>query len=222
MRLLKNMDLAPLIMWFCLFAGIVMVSVKRIYDLWGASPTYPVYLDVFLIGAYLLWMVLEFGVSKKDVKTKGKMTADFMTCQLYGIGQALTILCGIWFSSIWCTVGPAHWLGSMLFLFGMVYRLWAIRTLGRYYSHRVRTISNHQIVDKGPYCFVRHPAYAGMLIANLGITIYFLNWVTPFVFLFMLLPAIILRIKIEEKILFQIAGYAEFARTRKRLIPLVW
>jgi protein-S-isoprenylcysteine O-methyltransferase Ste14 len=116
----------------------------------------------------------------------------------------------------------AYFVGISIFLFGVCYRLWAIRTLGQYYSHRVRTAAQHQIVAFGPYRFTRHSAYAGMIIANAGICIYFFNWVTIRVFLFMLVPAILLRIVIEERTLFGIEGYSEFAKKRKRLFPAVW
>jgi protein-S-isoprenylcysteine O-methyltransferase Ste14 len=61
-----------------------------------------------------------------------------------------------------------------------------------------------------------------MIIANAGISLYFFNWVTIIVFFFILLPAILLRIFIEEKTLLGIRGYAEYARKRKRLFPAVW
>ena len=145
-----------------------------------------------------------------------------MTCQLYGFGQALTILTAIWLPSFWQVPIVNHFIGISIFLFGVLYRLWAIHTLGQFYSHRVRTVSQHRIVVSGPYSITRHPAYAGMIIANAGISLYFFNWVTLVVFLFLLVPAIILRIVIEEKTLFKVEGYAEFAKNRKRLFPAVW
>jgi len=76
----------------------------------------------------------------------------------------------------------------------------------------------HEIVDSGPYRFVRHPAYAGMIAAHAGLTLFFFNWVT----LAVLVPAIVLRILVEERMVFGIAGYSDFARTRKRLISAIW
>ena len=61
-----------------------------------------------------------------------------------------------------------------------------------------------------------------MIIANAGISIYFFNWVTLCVFLFILVPAIVLRIVIEERTLLGIDGYSEFAKKLKRLFPAVW
>jgi protein-S-isoprenylcysteine O-methyltransferase Ste14 len=219
---MKNKDITPLIMWFILFVGVIVLACIRLYRIFGLWHAYPAYLDIIFISLYLFWMVIELRVTKKDVKTEGKKTSDFMTCQLYGFGQALTILTALWFQSVWRVSNVAHFIGICIFLFGGLYRLWAIRTLGRYYSHRVRTVSRHQIVESGPYRFSRHPAYAGMIIANGGISIYFFNWVIICVFFIILLPAILLRIVIEEKALYGIEGYSEFAKKRKRLFPAVW
>lgn len=219
---MKNKDLTPLIMWFILFAGVIVLASIRLNRIFGVLHDYPAYLDIIFISLYLLWMIIELRVTKRDVNTEGKMTSDFMTCQLYGFGQALTFLTALWFQSVWQVPNVAHFVGLSIFLFGGLYRLWAIRTLGRYYSHRVRTVSQHQIVASGPYRFTRHPAYTGMIIANAGISIYFFNWVTICVFLLILLPAIILRIVIEEKTLFGVEGYLKFAKNRKRLFPAIW
>lgn len=219
---MKSKDLTPLIMWFVLIAGIVVISFIRLSRSLSIWDGYPVDFDIIFIGLYILWMTIELRVSKKDVNAEGKKTSDFMTCQLYGAGQALTILAALWFPSVWRVPNAAHFVGISIFLFGVCYRSWAIRTLGQFYSHRVRTVSQHQIVVSGPYRFTRHPAYAGMVIANTGISIYFLSWVTICVFIFILIPAILLRIVIEEKTLLGIDGYSEFAKKRKRLFPAVW
>ena len=69
---------------------------------------------------------------------------------------------------------------------------------------------------------IRHPAYAGMIIAYFGIVLYFCNLVTLLIFFLALIPAILLRIFVEEKTLFTIKGYSNYAESRKRLTPLIW
>lgn len=219
---MKRKDFTPLLMWFGLVMGIIVLAHIRLSRISGVWDDYPVNCDTIFIGFYILWLIIELRVSKKDVNTEGKKTSDFMTCQLYGIGQALTFLTALWFPPVWRLPNTAHFVGIGIFLLGICYRIWAIRTLGLFYSHRVRTVSQHQIVVSGPYRFTRHPAYAGMILANAGISMYFFNWVTICVFLLILVPAILLRIAIEEKILFGIEGYSEFAKKRKRLFPAVW
>jgi protein-S-isoprenylcysteine O-methyltransferase Ste14 len=219
---MKRHDITPMIMWVCLLAGILTLSFFRLKRTTGIWNEYAVNFDIVFIGLYIIWMLAELNISKNDIHTEGKETSDFATCQIYGFGQALVFLTALWFSSIWETPNIAHAAGICFFLAGIGYRLWAIHTLGMFYSHRVRIIEQHQVMVSGPYRFTRHPAYAGMIIANAGVAIYFFNPKTICVFLFIFLPAVILRIIIEEKTLMKIDGYPEFAKKRKRLIPLIW
>lgn len=219
---MKSKDYKPLIMWLCLVTGIGVLSFVRSSRMIGTWNNYPVNFDIIFAGLYILWMLVESGISIKDVNTEGKSISDFATCQIYGLGQALTFLTALWFPSVWRVPNVAHLIGISTFVLGVCYRLWAIRTLGQFYSHRVQIVSQHQIVTSGAYRFTRHPAYAGMIIANAGISIYFFNWATVCMFLFILTPAILLRIVIEERALFGVEGYSEFAKSRKRLFPELW
>ena len=60
-----------------------------------------------------------------------------------------------------------------VFLTGVTLRAWAIHELGIQYSHRVVRISEGGLISSGPYRVLRHPAYAGMLLANIGFVGYF-------------------------------------------------
>lgn len=177
--------------------------------------------DTIIVLIYLLWIVFESSVSIKE-RDKGEKTSDSGTLEFYAISQALTFLSALWFNSIWSSPNFVHLLGLIVFVFGICFRRWAILTLGHYYSHMVREVVDHKIIDSGPYKYIRHPAYAGMIVAHFGIVLYFLNLVTLFVFFLVFIPAIILRIFVEEKTLFTIEGYSNYAHNRKRLIPLIW
>jgi protein-S-isoprenylcysteine O-methyltransferase Ste14 len=215
-------DLTPALMSVLLLLGIMVLAVLRHWRVPNLWVGYPVNLDAVFAGLYILWILVETPIAKRDLSTEGKTTSDFATCQIYAMGQALTYLSALWFPSVWRAPTAAHLAGLIIFLAGVCYRLWAIWTLGQFYSHRVRTLPEHRIVSSGPYRLTRHPAYAGMILLNAGVVLYFLNWVTLCIFVFALVPAIVLRIGIEESVLFGIEGYPEFAKRRKRLFPLVW
>jgi protein-S-isoprenylcysteine O-methyltransferase Ste14 len=219
---MNRKDLTPALMSFFLLLGIGALAIARHWRITNLWVEYPVNLDTLFISFYVLWILVETPIAKRDVSLEGKTTSDFATCQIYAFGQAFTFLSALWFPSVWRVPNVAHFIGTGLFLLGAGYRLWAIRTLGLFYSHKVRKLAQHRIVDSGPYRFTRHPAYAGMILANAGVSIYFLNWVTMCAFLFALVPSILLRISIEERMLFGIEGYSEFAKKRKRLFPAVW
>jgi len=138
------------------------------------------------------------------------------------MGRALTMLTALAFPTRWTSAGPWMVAGFAVFIAGVAFRLIAIRTLGKFYSHRVRVMGDHQVVSNGPYRLVRHPAYTGMLTAHLGVVIFFFNPFALASLLLMLLPAMIVRIRIEERALFELQGYSEYATDRNRLLPLLW
>ena len=216
----KIQNLKPLILSISLISLIIIVAYARIQNqnIWEDSIAN---VDIIIVLIYVFWIVFESKVTIKE-RDKGEKTSDFGTLEFYAISQALTFLSALWFDSMWPSPGFAHFLGLIVFVFGICFRLWAIITLGQYYSHIVREVEDHKIIDSGPYKYIRHPAYAGMIVAHFGIVLYFFNLVTLSIFFLAFIPAIILRIIVEEKTLFNIGGYSDYTENRNRLIPLIW
>ncbi len=53
---------------------------------------------------------------------------------------------------------------------------WARATPGRYWSRVVAVKEDHKLVTSGPYQWVRHPFYSGLLAATLGAALVFAEW----------------------------------------------
>jgi protein-S-isoprenylcysteine O-methyltransferase Ste14 len=217
---MANRNATPLILAILLMTLICLLTLYRVthQNIWI---NFVANFDIIFALVYLAWIFIESKISKEEMH-KGDKTADYGTCELYAIGQAAVFLSALWFTSAWHSPNLFHFIGFTTFLVGIAYRFWAIKSLGRYYSHIVREIAGHQIIATGPYRSIRHPAYAGMILANLGIIIFFFNWITLILFSLILIPAIILRIIIEEKTLFKIDKYVDYAKNRPRLIPGIW
>jgi protein-S-isoprenylcysteine O-methyltransferase Ste14 len=64
-----------------------------------------------------------------------------------------------------------YWLGVTLIVAGLAFSVWARRHLGRNWSGTVQVKQDHQLICTGPYRFVRHPIYTGILLAFLGTAI---------------------------------------------------
>jgi isoprenylcysteine carboxyl methyltransferase (ICMT) family protein YpbQ len=52
-------------------------------------------------------------------------------------------------------------IGLSLIVIGVYLRITAIKTLGKYWSYNVRILANHEIIDRGIYHYIKHPAYLG-------------------------------------------------------------
>jgi protein-S-isoprenylcysteine O-methyltransferase len=58
-------------------------------------------------------------------------------------------------------------------LFGLLIVLWARTTLGGNWSAFVVFKENHDLIERGPYRYMRHPMYSGILIMVLGLAIFY-------------------------------------------------
>jgi protein-S-isoprenylcysteine O-methyltransferase Ste14 len=79
-------------------------------------------------------------------------------------------------------------------------------------------------VQQGPYHIIRQPAYAVYIITRFRIAIGYSSLVGSFSFPLLVLPALIYRISVEEKILSAEFGeqYKQYFHGTKQLIPGVW
>jgi protein-S-isoprenylcysteine O-methyltransferase Ste14 len=64
-----------------------------------------------------------------------------------------------------------YWSGVTLVFLGLAFAVWARRHIGSNWSGTVTVKENHALVCTGPYAWVRHPIYTGLLAAILGTAI---------------------------------------------------
>jgi protein-S-isoprenylcysteine O-methyltransferase Ste14 len=79
----------------------------------------------------------------------------------------------------WRFIPESAWLrGSGIFLtfIGAGIAIWGRYTLGQYWSARVTLKVDHRLICSGPYAYVRHPLYAGLLVAMAGTTLVVGEW----------------------------------------------
>lgn len=121
-------------------------------------------------------------------------------------------------------VGVRFGIGGALLLIGCGLRLWAMRTLGRYFTREVMVSSDQRVVTSGPYRIVRHPSYTALLLYAIGAGVAAGNWVGLAAITLLALVALVNRIQVEEDALLSVLGdsYRIYAESHPRLIPLVW
>lgn len=125
------------------------------------------------------------------------------------------------------TFGGTSWLETVaviLLAAAIIFRLTAIIILGKAFSANVAIKDSQRICKAGPYRFLRHPSYLGLLLVFLAIGIHSRNWLN---FAEVMVPttiALVYRIAVEEKALRAAFGeeYITYSRATWRIIPGVY
>ena len=114
--------------------------------------------------------------------------------------------------------------GLAVLVAGVALRAWSFQALGQYFTFTVRVSPGQPVVTAGPYRLLRHPGYAGGLLAMIGMGVLYGNWVTLAGIAALWLALIVWRIRIEEHALLAALDgrYRCYAAEHKRLIPLIW
>lgn len=112
--------------------------------------------------------------------------------------------------------------GLLLMIAGMALRWYSIRVLGSSFTCEVVTRPGQEVVQAGPYRWVRHPSYTGGLVTVLGVLLCCCN-VVSLAALIVAVMGYANRIRVEERALAKDLGdpYREYMQRTKRLIPFV-
>ncbi|MGC1781547.1 MAG: isoprenylcysteine carboxylmethyltransferase family protein [Acidobacteriaceae bacterium] len=112
--------------------------------------------------------------------------------------------------------------GLLLLLLGLGFAVWARFALGRNWSGMVTVKQDHVLITRGPYAWVRHPIYTGILLALLGTALVggsFANLVAAA----LVTLALWWKLRIEERFMLETFGeqYTSYRQRVKALIPYV-
>ena len=119
---------------------------------------------------------------------------------------------------------PLQVLGLAMYLLSTAFIMWVFRENSFAAPVvKVQTERHHHVISSGPYAFVRHPMYSGIMLFFFGVPLLLGSWwgvaIAP---VFAVLFAI--RARIEERALVEgLPDYADYAaRVRYRLVPGIW
>lgn len=113
--------------------------------------------------------------------------------------------------------------GLSLAAAGFVFMNWSVIILGKQFSIDITIQDDHQLVTKGPYHYIRHPRYTGIIVFFLGISLVFLFWIA-LIFVLATFLVLILRIQDEEKLMHEEfkKDWEEYKEKTYYLVPFVY
>jgi protein-S-isoprenylcysteine O-methyltransferase Ste14 len=105
-------------------------------------------------------------------------------------------------------------------LTGLALAVWARIRLGRFWSDRIALKVDHQLVCDGPYAYVRHPIYSGVLLAVGGTALVVNQWRAALAFA-LLLTNYWIKAQSEDRLLAERFGdqFREHVRNTGFLAP---
>lgn len=172
-----------------------------LYWLWSArnvkraSRTEPVLVQLFV---YWVPLILAFSL----VGPRGRFHVGLLTERF--VPEALWI----------------QGLGLAIATSGVLLACWSRHILGRNWSSVVQLKQDHELIETGPYRYIRHPIYTGLLLAFIGSALKVGDLRGP------LAVAIVLasfwrKLRLEERWLTERFGssYTEYMQRTKALVP---
>ena len=130
---------------------------------------HPTFLTLCWAILIVVWFLAAF--SAKPVKQRQDRRSRLIT--IVSLALALALLAGrLDFYQLGMHILPGspelHLLGNGLAFLGLLICLWARACLGTNWSGAITLKENHELIERGPYRFVRHPMYTGLLLMFLG------------------------------------------------------
>jgi len=167
-----------------------------------------------------VWLALAFSMKK----------AKKQETQWERLQHTLAIIFGFWLLfennwkwlnlKLWPVTQSLLWIGLGLTAAGVAISIWARVTLGANWSSVVTLKEDHELIRKGPYRWVRHPIYTGILVSFIGTELikgHLRGWMG----LAIVLATFYFKARREERFLQQEfgAGFEEHARRTGMFLP---
>ncbi len=186
-----------------------------------------------ILAAYVI-LIAYFAITESRRKGQAATTLrggpfDQASTRLLSLAVAINIILlivalGLNYFQLGLTVDVIGWIGIAVMLCGITLRMWAVQTLGRFYTRTLRISESQRVVQEGPYKNVRHPGYLGVILLWVGAGLATVNWIVAALVTLTVIAAYRYRINAEERMLVASFGeqYEAYMKHTWRLLPFVW
>lgn len=176
----------------------------------------------------VFWIYWSFGApQRRPSKRQVARTFTVLNTSLLYLGFLLVLLA----RSVPGSLGllfvpqttPINVTGTVFAILGVTFAIWSRQSLRNSWSGEVAITQGQQFIRSGPYAMVRHPIYAGMLLALLGTTLVS-STVGSLLGFVLAIMSLWQKAYVEEQFLLVEFGaqYANYQREVKFLIPFLY
>jgi protein-S-isoprenylcysteine O-methyltransferase Ste14 len=204
----------------------------------GAGSLNWVWAWVFTFVTLMGWIILSFVLARVNPELlnqrgqrmkalTGTKRWDWMIMSVYAVLLVVTpLVAGLDYRHSWSTPAPygIKLVGVAILVVSFIPLTWAM-AVNRFFEGTVRIQTNrdHRVISSGPYRYVRHPGYVGVILQFIAVPLALgtaAAWIPALLGTFLY----VCRTGLEDRTLrAELPGYADFARhTRYRLIPGMW
>ncbi len=175
-------------------------------------------------GLALLWVLSEVFVGRLGLHAlslesdRGSALVVLMSAAVsVSLAMVASVLRLLAVGSDW-----VRWTGLGVMAAGLSLRVFSILWLGPMFTRFVQILPGHRLVTSGPYRFVRHPSYSGLLLFFLGLGVALGDWLAVAVMLAVPALGVLYRIRVEEEALLGAFGeeYRAYMSRVGALLPL--
>jgi protein-S-isoprenylcysteine O-methyltransferase Ste14 len=171
---------------------------------------------------WLLWLLSWLAAANWSSRTEARVDVSRrLAHRLVTVVGAYLLFALHWSGDImlWDLASEAAWACAAVVLGGLGFTWWARIALGRLWSSGVTRKAGHEIISHGPYRFVRHPIYSGIILAVLATAVVrgtMVGWLGAV----LIIIGLLIKARIEEQFLRAELGEAQYDAYAQR-VPMV-
>jgi methyltransferase len=159
-------------------------------------------MPIAALSVVVAFMLLELAISRRNERillAQGAVRVPDPVYRLMQIGYPVVFVAMA--LEGWTHMGGLAPMGAAVFAAAKLFKFWAIATLGYRWTYTVLVLPGAPLVTSGPYVFMRHPNYAGVIGEIVGMALMMTAVITGLASLVFFGVLLLIRIRAEERAL---------------------
>ena len=161
-------------------------------------------IPIVALGVVVAFMLLELATSRRNERillAQGAVRPPDPAYRLMQIGYPGVFVAMALEGLVRGSTGNLFLFGAVVFAVAKLFKFWAIATLGHRWTYTVLVLPGAPLVSSGPYRFMRHPNYAGVIGELVGMALMMGAVITGPAGLVFFGALLLIRVRAEERAL---------------------